>query len=100
MPVAQAATDFTIDLGVPVEAIRVLRGPTRPLTPPPQGEFTWRLISHLSLNYLSLVDSKEGISALREILQLYGHQTPEAHHQIEGLRSVTSRALPIGVATR
>jgi type VI secretion system protein ImpG len=37
------------------------------------GRFAWRLISHLSLNHLSLVDSgtESGAEGLREILRLY-----------------------------
>jgi type VI secretion system protein ImpG len=78
-------TDFTMDLSAPVTGIRILEGPTLPRPSlvlagqdpkRPQvasGRFTWRLISHLSLNYLSLLDSSPstGAEALRDILKLY-----------------------------
>ena len=44
------------------------------------GAVAWRAISHLSLNYLSLVNStpQEGAAALRELLELYA---PSARRQ-------------------
>ena len=41
----------------------------RQLRPPQRRGLQWRLISHLSLNYLSLVNG--GLDALQEILKLY-----------------------------
>ena len=41
--------------------------PTPGYAPPLEGDYLWRLISNMSLNYLSLTD----VDALREILQLY-----------------------------
>ena len=61
-----------------------------------EGETAWRLISHLSLNYLSLVDNdeSEGATAMRELLRLYGDNT-EAYirKQIDGLRSISCRPI-------
>ena len=39
---------------------------------------SWKLISHLNLNHLSLVDTKRGAEALREILMLYDLKNTEA----------------------
>jgi type VI secretion system protein ImpG len=44
-----------------------LGAPTPSVAPPLEGDLPWRLISHLSLNYLPLVD----VEALRGGLQLY-----------------------------
>jgi type VI secretion system protein ImpG len=62
----------------------------------------WRLISHLSLNYLSLIDNEEqqGAAALREMLSLYGNLAEASiKKQIEGLKSVwaeqVTRRIPI-----
>jgi type VI secretion system protein ImpG len=44
---------------------------TRTLRPAGKRGALWRLISHLSLNHLSLVDGNEQADALREILRLY-----------------------------
>jgi type VI secretion system protein ImpG len=50
----------------------------------------WHLISHLSLNYLSLVEG--GCGALQQILRLYNvADAPSAEKMIEGITSVTSR---------
>jgi type VI secretion system protein ImpG len=52
----------------------------------------WRLISHLSLNHLSLADNQLGAEALREILRLYDLQdTAETRTMIDGLTKVSSR---------
>jgi len=93
MPVGTGKTDFTLEQGAPVEATRVVAGPTIPRPSYAQGDSAWRLISHLSLNYLSIVDASEtGAAALRDLLSLYGDVTDAAiHKQIEGVRSVTSR---------
>ena len=51
------------------------------------------IISHLSLNYLSLLDSKdgEGAAALRELLKLYVNANDVfTLRQIDGIRSVVS----------
>jgi len=55
-----------------------------------EGRLLWALISHLSLNYLSLVH--EGRGALQTILKLYDFsESPEARKQIAGLTAVDSR---------
>jgi type VI secretion system protein ImpG len=68
---------------------RILHGPTPVLRANFRDSSQWRLISHLSLNHLSLVDG--GVEALREILRLYD---PAATHatsgQVEGITSVRS----------
>jgi type VI secretion system protein ImpG len=87
-------TDFTLQLSAPVEAVRCVAGPSKPRPSFAEGDAAWRLISHLSLNYLSLVDTnpEQGAAALRELLSLYA-DLDELHitRQIEGLRSVTTK---------
>ena len=52
----------------------------------------WRLISHLSLNHLSLTDTSRGAEALREILRLYDPaESDETRQLISGLTHVSSR---------
>ncbi|WP_240754603.1 type VI secretion system baseplate subunit TssF [Parasulfuritortus cantonensis] len=61
-----------------------------------EGETPWRLISHLSLNYLSLIDAgpREGAAALREMLGLYGLDIHSPlHKQLEGVQSVAARQI-------
>ena len=57
-----------------VKRIVALKKPTDTLRPPTGRSVLWRLISHLSLNYLSLVE--EGKEALQEILKLYNFTDP------------------------
>ncbi len=96
MPVGKGDTDFTLPSGGPVQSVRCLAGPTRPRPSYAEGDTAWRLISHLSLNYLSLGDTDEvqGAASLRELLSLYTEgREASAQRQVEGVRSV--RAEPI-----
>jgi type VI secretion system protein ImpG len=58
---------------------------------PPSGKAAlWRLISHLSLNYLSLVD--EGKEAFQEILKLYNFTgSAFSEKQVDGIAALRSR---------
>jgi type VI secretion system protein ImpG len=74
--------------------VRCLGAPTKPRPPLAEGGSGWRLISHLSLNYLSLMDAEQkvGAAALREILSLYADVGDSAvRKQIEGLKTVTAQ---------
>ncbi|PIE83140.1 MAG: type VI secretion system baseplate subunit TssF [Candidatus Contendobacter odensis] len=96
MPLGRGDTDFSLASGAPVSVVRCLAGPTRPHPSAARGDIAWRLISHLSLNYLSLADSDErqGAVALRELLALYGNMTESAiRKQIEGVRSVSAKPI-------
>ncbi len=95
MPVGKGDTDFTLPAGGPVHSVRCVSGPTKPTPSFPEGEAAWRLINHLSLNYLTLADTdeREGAAGLRELLSLYSHVGHTgAQREIEGLRSVKAEA--------
>ena len=50
------------------------------------------MISHLSLNHLSLADYEDGADALREILKLYDFaDSAETRAMIDGILSVRNR---------
>jgi type VI secretion system protein ImpG len=106
MPVGKGKTDFTMEIGAPVESVRVVAGPTPPRPSHAEGEASWRLISHLKLNYLSLMDEdvdgdgqvsveeRQGAAALRDLLKLYGDTGDAAiRKQIDGLKTI--RTAPI-----
>jgi type VI secretion system protein ImpG len=81
-------TDFLLDTGAPVSSVRCITGPTLPRSAPSWGESSWRLISHLSLNYLSI--QAQGVELLRDFLALYANQNDSvAARQIEGLKGVS-----------
>lgn len=78
--------------GGPLARIECLTRPTATLRPALRHGVLWRLISHLSLNHLSLADSQEGADALREILKLYDFiDSAETRAMIEGILSVQAR---------
>ncbi|MBO0912327.1 MAG: type VI secretion system baseplate subunit TssF, partial [Acidobacteria bacterium] len=80
--------ELILEGGAIVKA-RVVDGPTREVRPPLGKQLEWRLISHLSLNHLSLVEG--GVGALREILRLYQNgSNPLAARHILGLVSLRS----------
>ena len=94
MPDGQGLGDLTVEMAAPLTSIRIVHGPSRPLSPLADGAVSWRAISHLSLNYLSLMNTSEqqGASALRELLELYAPTgDASARRQIEGIRSVAVR---------
>ena len=104
MPIGKGTADFTIESGAPVESIRSLAGPTRPRPSPmfSDGDFIWRLVNHLTLNYLSLVDNDErqGATALRDLLKLYGDAgDAPTRKQIEGVRNVASQTITRRIPT-
>ena len=95
MPIGIGDSDFSLEVSAPVQSIRCLVGPTKPAASKSyqKGQTTWRLISHLSLNYLSLIDSQSGgASALRELLSLYSDTNNVlTNKQIDAVRSVESK---------
>ncbi len=94
-----------------VSRIACLTPPTRTLRPAQRQGALWRLISHLSLNHLSLVDNGDNPSlqplspaagergrgegraeALREVLKLYDFtDNAETRKMIDGILGVTSK---------
>jgi type VI secretion system protein ImpG len=93
LPTSVGDSDLTSELYAPVASIHWVAGPTVPLASIAEGDPAWRVISHLSLNYLSLLDSKdgEGAAALRELLKLYVNANDVfTLRQIDGIRSANS----------
>jgi len=90
LPFGNESGDFDLEGGAVVKRIISLRKPTDTLRPPLEKQIHWRLISHLSLNYLSLVE--EGRSALQEILRLYNFtESRPLERQISGITALRSR---------
>jgi type VI secretion system protein ImpG len=90
LPIGRTKGDLDLEGGgAPLSRIELLAHPTRPIQPPTDGSLLWRLVSQLSLNYLSLVDG--GGDSLRELLRLYNFgrsDTGEKH--IRGITKVGS----------
>ncbi|HYG09132.1 MAG TPA: type VI secretion system baseplate subunit TssF [Pyrinomonadaceae bacterium] len=66
--------------------ITLLGRPSLPYSPMIGGPTAWRLVSHLSLNHLSLSEGSDSLNALREILGLYCvSNRPSVLNQIAGI---------------
>jgi type VI secretion system protein ImpG len=86
--------DFDIEEAMPIACIRCLKKPTPSIRPPLRGQAYWHLISHLSLNYLSLTGGESGKAALQEILKLYDFtDSVVTQQQIEGIAAVANRPM-------
>jgi type VI secretion system protein ImpG len=82
--------DFELESNAPLKRIVALKKPTTPLRPATGKMALWHLISHLSLNYLSLVS--EGRDSLQQILRLYDFtESPFSQKMIEGITGLHSR---------
>jgi len=90
LPFGDPAGDFDLEVEAPVAHVDCIIKPTSTRRPFLGGELQWRLISHLSLNYMSLVEGGE--TALKEILKLYDFDnSPSTRQQIDGIVSLSSR---------
>ena len=83
----QAGGDLFLEGGSSVRAIHFLRKPSHSWRFPSGRSAHWRLISHLSLNHLSI--SAGGVEAFREMLALYDlPRSPSSQRQIGGIVSI------------
>jgi type VI secretion system protein ImpG len=90
LPFGNEDGDFQLGTGGPITRIVALTKPTDTLQPPAQAGLLWRLVSKLSLNYLSL--SSDGVDALKEILRLHNFTgSLSADKQIDGLLELKSQ---------
>jgi type VI secretion system protein ImpG len=90
LPFGNQDSDFELEGAAAMKRIVALRKPTGPVRPALGKSALWRLISHLSLNYLSLVD--QGKDALQEILRLYDlGRTAYSQNVIQSILAIRSR---------
>lgn len=93
LPFGGKDSDFEVEGAVVLSRVRCLTKPTETIRLPQRRSVQWRLISHLSLNYLSLVNGENGTpEALQEILQLYNYaDSTVSRKQILGIKGIESR---------
>ena len=92
LPFGGEQGDFELDAQAPLSRVRCLRKPTRPLRPPLGRGAQWRLISHLSLNHLSVADGGASLDALREILMVHDFaDSAVSRQQISGITGISHR---------
>ena len=88
MSVGLPSGDLFLEGGSSVRSIKLLRKPSQPCRFDHRGNGQWRIISHLSLNHLSL--TANGLSAFQEMLALYDlPRTAAGRRQIEGVIDIT-----------
>jgi len=89
LPFGNQDSDFEMEGAGPMRRIVALRKPTAPIRPVLGKGVLWRLVSHLSLNYLSLVE--DGKDALQEILRLYDvGRTAYSQNVIQSILRISS----------
>jgi len=89
LPFGNQAGDFEVEGFAAIKRTVALCKPTAAVRPAWGKGLLWRLISHLSLNYLSLVE--EGKDAFQEALRLYNFtESPSQEKQIAGITSLRS----------
>jgi type VI secretion system protein ImpG len=89
LQIGSDAGDFNATRYAAAKNIIALRRPTPCVSPPAGQGHLWRLISLLSLNYLSL--KEEGLKAMQEILRLHNmSDLPAYENQIGSIRRMDS----------
>ena len=93
LPFGGKEGDFEVEGTAVLSRVRCLTKPTQTIRPPQRKSAQWRLISHLNLNYISLVKSDNGIpEALQEILHLYNFDDSSVtRKQILGITGIETR---------
>jgi type VI secretion system protein ImpG len=90
LPFGNENGDFEVEGIGSIKGAIALRKPTPTLRPPMGRDALWRLISHLALNYLSIVE--DGKDALQEVLRLYNFSnSADVDKQIAGIVGLGSK---------
>lgn len=99
LPFGDGLPRMRLTQGGPIHRVLCHTRPTPVARPALRRGALWKLISHLSLNHLSMSENEEGADALREILALYDFQNSAGTRgMIEGIRSVAARRIVAPVA--
>lgn len=78
----------------PLESVLCLTAPTQTKRIYVDDELRWRLISHLNLNYSSMLGGSDSAAVLKEMLKLYNFDdSPSSNMLIEGILDVKSRQI-------
>lgn len=81
-----------VEGGGPIRRLRCLTPPTKPIRRSRRDGAMWQLVSHLSLNHLSITDGDDGTRAFQEILRLHDPSSdPGNRNAIEGILAVVAK---------
>jgi type VI secretion system protein ImpG len=107
LPFAVGRPRLAIRSGMgPVGTVECLCRPTSTVRVRPGRDASWKLLSHLSLNYLSLAGDTPGVAAraVREMLSLYLLDDLDEYEQkrrwIDGIREVAGQRVAARVGSR
>lgn len=102
LPFGGKEGDFEIEGSALVSRIRCLTKPTETIRPPQRRAVQWNLISHLNLNFLSVIENQNGVpEALQEILNLYNFTDSSAvRKQVLGITGIESRKVVRQIGNR
>lgn len=81
--------------GFPLKGVGLLRAPTRPRAPLGMTDSAWRVVSHLTPNYASLIEDDDGSPVrLHDHLALYGRDDdPVMRRHIDSLIEMRSQSV-------
>lgn len=84
----------SVDSSPPCRRIRCIMQPSATVRPSLRNHARWRLISHLSLNHLSITGRDDATNALREILRLYDFRDSSTNRAlIDSISQVQTRSI-------
>ncbi|MDG1872694.1 MAG: type VI secretion system baseplate subunit TssF [Mariniblastus sp.] len=87
-------TQFNLSGGNAMVQSTLLLHPTETKRPRLTDQMHWRLISHLSLNHMTLVDDSQGATSLKEMLRLYNFTNSRGvEMMIDGLNKSETRRI-------
>lgn len=75
LPFGRGHDDFQPLPNLPTASIRMVRGPTRPVSRLHSGRQVWELIEHSSINCLSLMQGQAAAESLQRLLGLHANST-------------------------
>jgi type VI secretion system protein ImpG len=89
-----AGTLMQIEDRAPIAQIVCLEKPVSQEHAPSDGETLWKLVSHLSVNHLSLTQGDASLTALKEMLRLYaGPASLYRHGEIDALEKLACQPI-------
>ena len=99
IPFGGSGDGFSVPGHAVVKQASLLRKPSPSLRPPSKRGFQWRLVSHLSLNQLSM--AAHGKDALQEVLGLYNYtESTAVARQIQGIVALAARPVTARIPDR
>jgi len=88
--------DLQLTISAPVSGVTILGGLTPPIVAMAERDITWKLLTHLHLNYHTLTDlnAEDGAKVMRDLLSLYSPLGGRGvRGQAEAVRSLSTKPM-------